>query len=121
MPTLAAANEYYGEINTWDTSRVTGLAYRYYEAPLTLHNTGLHHQQHGFNRPIGNWDVSGFTDMKQMFFNNQDFNQDLNSWDVSRVTDMSNLFSTALSFNQPINSWDTSNVKDMSGMFYVRP
>lgn len=115
MPPLAQANAYFGEINTWDTSRVTGLA------QTRLQRYFLMDQQHGFNRPIGNWDVSGFTDMKQMFFNNQDFNQDLNSWDVSRVTDMSNLFSTALSFNQPINSWDTSNVKDMSGMFYVRP
>jgi surface protein len=41
-------------------------------------------------------------------------------WDVSGITDMSNLFHGLSYFNADISSWDTSGVRDMNNMFQVR-
>ena len=40
-------------------------------------------------------------------------------WDVSGITDMSDLFLNLVGFNADINSWDTSSVSNMEGMFRV--
>jgi surface protein len=70
-----------------------------------------------FNQNIGGWDVSNVTVMSQMFQNASSFNQDIGAWDVSSVNDMSNMFSGATSFNQDIGGWDVSGVTNMSSMF----
>jgi surface protein len=41
-------------------------------------------------------------------------------WDVSGITDMRLLFYFLSNFNADISSWNTSSVTDMSYMFYVR-
>ena len=41
-------------------------------------------------------------------------------WDVSGVTDMSQLFTEFKNFNENISNWNTSGVTDMSWMFFVR-
>ena len=66
--------------------------------------------------PIGDWDVSNVTNMKDLFIDS-DFNEPIGNWNVSRVTNMSGMFSGCTSFNKPIGSWDVSNVTDMSSMF----
>ena len=96
--------EKYGEISTWDTSKVTNM----YE---------LFHDARSFNQPLNNWDVSKVTDMGWMFAYASSFNQPLNNWNVSKVTDMVLMFDSATSFNQPLNKWNVSNVTDMSWMF----
>ena len=68
---------------------------------------------------IGLWDVSGVTDMSNLFKDKSEFNDDISKWDVSNVTDMSGMFSFTESFNQPLNSWNVSNVTNMEGMFGV--
>ena len=72
---------------------------------------------YSFNSDISEWDVSGVTDMSQMFYYATSFNQPLDGWDVSGVTDMSQMFYYATSFNQPLDGWDVSGVTDMSQMF----
>ncbi|SDH41309.1 Por secretion system C-terminal sorting domain-containing protein [Dyadobacter soli] len=67
---------------------------------------------------INNWDVSGVTDMSQMFYLASSFNQPIGSWDVSAVTNMSFMFREAAAFNQPIGNWDVSAVTNMSFMFH---
>ena len=62
------------------------------------------------------WNVSQATDMSGMFSGSA-FNGNISLWDVSGVTDMSGMFNTAWNFNQPLNDWDVSTVTDMSGMF----
>lgn len=70
-----------------------------------------------FNQDIGDWDVSTVTDMSKTFHETNLFNKDIGDWDVSNVTDMTRMFSHARSFNQDIGDWDVSNVIVMSSMF----
>jgi surface protein len=71
-----------------------------------------------FNR-VNDWDVSGCTNMTDLF-RNSNFNEDISNWDVSSVTIMKNLFYGS-SFNQDIGNWDVSNVTDMQQMFRESP
>jgi surface protein len=88
------------------------------DAP-TISTTSLYRTFRGctnFNGAIGNWNVSGVTNMQEMFFFSG-FNQDIGSWDVSNVTNMTEMFFGASSFNQDIGSWNVSSVTNMFGMF----
>ena len=71
----------------------------------------------GPHGPIGDWDVSSVTDMRNIFYGASAFNQDLSKWDVSAVTDMRSMFAYATSFNQDLSNWDVSKVTDMEEMF----
>ena len=73
---------------------------------------------YAFNGDLSSWDVSSVTEMDGMFEFATSFNHPLNDWDVSSVTDMGEMFAVATSFNQPLNDWDVSSVTYMSGMFY---
>ena len=68
--------------------------------------------------PIGEWDVSRVTIMRDLFYEKSTFNEDIGDWIVSNVTDMSHMFSGAIAFNQDISRWNVSNVTDMYSMFY---
>ena len=70
-----------------------------------------------FDGDLSSWNVSVVTDMSGMFHYATSFNQPLNDWDVSSVTDMIGMFDGASSFNQPLNNWNVSSVTDMFGMF----
>ncbi len=63
-------------------------------------------------------DLSGVTDMSNMFYNDSSFDSDIGGWNVSNVTNMSDMFVGASSFNQPLDSWNVSNVTDMAAMFF---
>ena len=62
-----------------------------------------------FNQDIGNWDVSGVTDMNGMF-RGTPFNQPIDNWDVSNVTSMLGMFENALFMNQDLSSWSVDGV-----------
>lgn len=66
-------------------------------------------------------DLSGVTDLSEMFYQATSFNDNINNWDVSTITNMARIFREAESFNQPLNLWDVSNVKDMTELFYFNP
>jgi len=83
--------EKYGEISTWDTSKVTNMEFMFDHAS-------------SFNQPLNNWNVSNVTNMTHMFDGATSFNQPLNNWDVSKVADMNGMFASASSFNQPLNN-----------------
>ena len=56
----------YGEINNWDTSRVTNMARMFQGAE-------------SFNQPLNNWNVSNVKNMAWMFDIARSFNQPLNN------------------------------------------
>ena len=70
-----------------------------------------------FNGDLSGWTVSSVTDMSGMFRNTDTFNGDLSGWDVSNATNMTRMFYDADAFNRDIPSWDASKVTDMSEMF----
>ena len=70
-----------------------------------------------FNQPIGAWDVSLVTIMRDMFFGATAFNQPIGAWDVSSVTNMQQMFLNATAFNQQISDWDVSSVTNTNRMF----
>ena len=67
---------------------------------------------------MNDWNMSGVTDMWDMFYGATNFNENISSWNTSSVTDMDSMFRNASSFNQNISNWDTSSVGYMGGMFY---
>ncbi|GMH71295.1 hypothetical protein TrRE_jg1462, partial [Triparma retinervis] len=72
-----------------------------------------------FNQPIGGWNVSKVTTMKNMFSNAAAFDQDISGWDTSKCTTMKWMFQKAAAFDQDISGWDTSKVTDMYAMFFM--
>jgi hypothetical protein len=64
---------------------------------------------------ISNWDVSGVTNMNQLFHTRTDFNYDLSSWDISNVTNMFMIFhSSGLStanYDNILNGWSQQDVQ----------
>ena len=96
----------FGEIEDWDTSRVTDMSKAFRTYPH-------------FNRDISRWDVSRVTNMSGMFFGAEVFDQPLERWDTGRVTDMSYMFYGARVFNRPLERWDTGRVTNMQGMFFA--
>ena len=67
---------------------------------------------------MDDWNMSGVTNMADVFLGANAFNQDIGSWDVSNVTNMQSMFAGADAFNQDIGGWDTSSVTNMKYMFY---
>ena len=102
------ATSFNGEINTWDTSKITKMDYMFSDAS-------------GFNKPISSWNTAAVTSMTGMFNNARSFNQNINTsgsnWNTSAVTIMNNMFKGALAFNSSINRWNTSAVTTMASMF----
>jgi len=79
---------------------------------------GVFSRAESFNQPIGNWNVSKVTTMREMFNRAHAFNQSIGSWNVSKVNDMYYMFFQAYDFNQDISNWDVSSVLNMQNMFY---
>lgn len=84
---------------------------------LTLCRDGV--RDECFKGGIREWDVSGITDMADIFFGINLLNGDISNWDVSSVTTMNSMFMSAKYFDGDLSKWDVSNVLDMSNMFFV--
>ncbi|VVU95080.1 Mycoplasma protein of unknown function, DUF285 [seawater metagenome] len=124
------AKEEYGDISSWDVSRVTNMSELFknatnfngdissWDVSSVTKMVGMFYKAYDFNQELSSWDVSSVIDMTRMFQGAYDFNQELSSWDVSSVNNMSYMFANATSFNQDLNSWDVSSVTNMSSMFY---
>ena len=69
-----------------------------------------------FKGNISEWDVSNVKIMKYMF-NETEFNGDISKWDTGQVQNMNAMFAES-KFNKDISKWDVSNVNDMSYMFF---
>ena len=111
------AIELYGDINTWKFDfDYDGSLKDFSFLFTTSTNPNRNSYVNNFNYDIGNWDVSGVTNMMGMFWN-PSFNQDISDWNVSNVLDMLGMFFEAQSFNQDISDWNVSSVTRMATMF----
>jgi len=70
------------------------------------------------NQDLSNWNTGTITEMNQMFSGAVLFNSNIGLWDVSNVTNMEGMFSGAVFFNQDIGSWDMGNVTVIMRMFF---
>ena len=70
------------------------------------------------NIDISEWDVSNVKDMDSVFWGCKNFNCDLSSWDVSNVVDMKWMFLGCYKFNCDLSKWDVSKTEYMNRMFY---
>ncbi|MBT7241041.1 MAG: BspA family leucine-rich repeat surface protein [Candidatus Diapherotrites archaeon] len=69
-----------------------------------------------FNGDISNWDTSNVTSMPYMFLDASSFNQDIGGWDISSVINIYGMLRGASSFNQDIGDWNTSSATNMNVM-----
>jgi surface protein len=100
-----AAFAKYGHISNWNVSDVKVMDYAFIKSG-TANSLGA---TASFNEDISQWDVSGVTDMYEMFYTSS-FNRDISNWDVSSVTDMRRMFTSASSFNQDLSGWCVSGI-----------
>jgi len=79
---IAAARLTYGDIEDWDTSKVTDMSELF--------------SRSNFDEDVGRWDVSSVTNMMFMFYGNSVFNQDINAWNVDKAnTQTTKMFDTS--------------------------
>jgi len=101
---FADAEEFNGQIGSWDVSQVTDMSEMFSFAQA-------------FDQDISSWDVSSARNMDEMFYGAWSFRQDIGSWDVQNVLSMNAMFEGALSFDGDIGRWDVQNVRVMDNMF----
>ena len=70
-----------------------------------------------FDEPLNNWIVSSVTNMESMFYGCTNFNQPLDNWNVSRVTNMNSMFRDCRNFNQDLSMWNINSVRNITNMF----
>lgn len=116
-------------INDWDVSNVTNMAYMFRGAINFNQDIGkwvvsnvtrmeyMFRDASSFNRDIGKWDVANVTRMDRLFKNASAFNQDIGDWDVSNATTLVETFRNAVAFDQDIGHWNVSNVTNMQETF----
>ena len=66
---------------------------------------------------MNHWDVSNVEKMNSMFRDATAFNQDIGGWNVSNVEYMGYMFRDATAFNQDIGEWSLDSVTNMDNMF----
>jgi surface protein len=94
-----------GHITTWNTSRVTNMAF-------------LFENRDEFNQNISGWDTSEVLYLEGMFMNARVFNHDISAWSTAKCVSFDATFDGASAFNQPIGSWDTGEALEMTNMFW---
>jgi len=116
------------DISQWGDTVLSNPMYMFYgsdivsfsatDTPTIKGNVrGFFQNAGSFNDPnVATWDVSGITNMANMFSGATAFNQDLNLWDTSKVTNMNRMFGFG-SYNGDITTWNTGAVTDMGQMF----
>ena len=70
------------------------------------------------NTNLNDINVSGITDMGELFMYLDPHNIDISEWDVSKVENMSYMFFGCRNFNSDLSNWKVSKVKNMNNMFF---
>lgn len=96
-------NNFNKDISSWDTSRVTSMAWLFYDSDW-------------FSSDVSSWDTSSVLDMFSMFAYSDNNSADISSWDVSSVSTMDQMFYSS-DFNQDISSWCVSLISSIPPNF----
>jgi surface protein len=141
-----ASSKFNQDIGNWDVSNVTNFT-QMFNAATDFNNGGspsisgwtintatattvsmnsMFKDAEAFNQPIGSWDMSNVTTIREMFHSNPNFDQDIGNWDTSNVSDsfgFNRVFFNALNFNNggspSISGWTIGQYNNtMEGMFY---
>jgi hypothetical protein len=95
------------DLSSWNTSNVTYMDEMYTMSRL--------------NHNVGNWNVTGVTNMYRMFYGAVNFNNggsdSIKNWNTSSVNDVGQMFYSAITFNQPLTNFNFTNVTITSDMF----
>ena len=118
------------EVTQWGNTAWTSMTNAFYgannltvtatDAPDLSGVTDMRDMFHGatsFNQDISGWNTATVEYMQNMFNGATAFNQDIGGWNVEEVTGMDYMFSGATSFNGDIGGWNTAQVTDMQSMF----
>jgi len=70
-----------------------------------------------FNGNISGWNTASVEDMSGMFRGASAFNGNISGWNTANVTNLGSMFNGASAFNQDLSTWNTANVTNMSSMF----
>jgi len=114
----------------FQSSKLSGIS-NFNLKPQSVTNLSLLFYLSTFNQDVGNWDVSGCTNMLGMFAVAKIFvGTGIGAWNVSGCTDMIDMFNGATVFNGNVEGWErpadvengiekstVSNVESMLGMF----
>jgi surface protein len=69
----------------------------------------------GINQPIGAWDTSSVTDIRNMFFKATAFEQDLSNWVVTGVTSAGNFMRditlSTTNYDRTLSGWSSQAVQ----------
>lgn len=116
--TFALANSFNQNISAWDVSNVTTM-YGMFAQNTAFNNASgdsLNWERNS-SHPDGESTLANVTNMAFMFRLATAFDREINNWDVSGVTQMTNMFQATV-FDQELLDWNVSSVVDMSKMFY---
>jgi len=87
---------YYGQMENWNTSQVTNMAY-------------LFQNKSYFNRDISKWDTSNVNTMEHMFDGASEFNREIRNWNINSIINnpetnsLNEMFKDASNFNIEYN------------------
>ena len=101
------------DLNDIDVSNIEDMSHLFY----IDYNKELGNILSSFNGDVSKWDVSGVTNMKEMFVYCKNFEGDVSQWDVSNVTNMESMFGECEKFQCNISDWDVSKVENTRCMF----
>ena len=138
--TFRDATAFNQNLSSWDTSRVSSLAYAFGSDSVNsgVFNNGASSSssnvmpwttsqvttmtyafnfQSFFNANISSWSTSNVTNLESVFGNATRFNQNISQWSTAKVTTLRWAFLNAKAFNQPIGSWDVRKVSTFFAAF----
>ena len=107
------ATKIWGNIEDWDTSRVTSMDKLFSESrvgPKVKEWVGADLTKWDTGNVVGN----GYA---FMFEGNSKFNGDVSTFQLQKVTHVAEMFQGCTSFNGELGTWDVSKVSDTSSMF----